>query len=203
MRSTLGHCHSQAEAASTQQQRCAWAGLPRRRQQARRLPPPCGAEPAAAAAAAAVGGLASNAVPASAAVASLPRSLRERDYGALDKSQFGLFVQFFRQASPYIEGHRGRTFVLAIPGEVRQGATRRGAGARLSCRGGVGSVAVLQRKVGYVFAASNLMQSAGHEQRCPDEQPCMSSVARCHDAGCWSRVPVVPGLATLSAPLLL
>lgn len=27
-------------------------------------------------------------------------------------------MQFFRQASPYIEGHRGRTFVLAIPGEV-------------------------------------------------------------------------------------
>ncbi|KAL4423548.1 hypothetical protein ABPG77_006571 [Micractinium sp. CCAP 211/92] len=49
---------------------------------------------------------------------SLPRVLRERDYGALEKSQFPLFVQFFRQASPYIEGHRGRTFVLAIPGEV-------------------------------------------------------------------------------------
>lgn len=48
----------------------------------------------------------------------VPRVLRERDYGALDKSQFSLFVQFFRQASPYIEGHRGRTFVLAIPGEV-------------------------------------------------------------------------------------
>lgn len=48
----------------------------------------------------------------------LPRVLRERDYGSLDKSQYGLFVQFFRQASPYIEGHRGRTFVLAIPGEV-------------------------------------------------------------------------------------
>jgi hypothetical protein len=44
--------------------------------------------------------------------------LRERDYGALDQSHFSLFVQFFRQASPYIEGHRGRTFVLAIPGEV-------------------------------------------------------------------------------------
>jgi amino-acid N-acetyltransferase len=46
--------------------------------------------------------------------------LRERDYGALEKSQYSLFVQFFRQASPYIEGHRGRTFVLAIPGEVRR-----------------------------------------------------------------------------------
>ena len=45
-------------------------------------------------------------------------STRERDYGSLDRSQYGLFVQFFRQASPYIEGHRGRTFVIAIPGEV-------------------------------------------------------------------------------------
>lgn len=53
-----------------------------------------------------------------AAAAALPRVLRERDYGALDKSQYNLFVQFFRQASPYIEGHRSRTFVLAIPGEV-------------------------------------------------------------------------------------
>lgn len=48
----------------------------------------------------------------------VPRSLRERDYGTLDKSQYSLFIKFFRQASPYIEGHRGRTFVLAIPGEV-------------------------------------------------------------------------------------
>lgn len=49
----------------------------------------------------------------------LPRVLRvERDYGALDKKDFAKFVQFFRQASPYIAGHRGRTFVLAIPGEV-------------------------------------------------------------------------------------
>lgn len=54
-----------------------------------------------------------------AAFSALPRVLRERDYGALDQSHFSLFVQFFRQASPYIEGHRGRTFVLAIPGEVR------------------------------------------------------------------------------------
>lgn len=38
--------------------------------------------------------------------------------GSLEKSQYGLFVKFFRQASPYIEGHRGRTFVIAIPGEV-------------------------------------------------------------------------------------
>ena len=36
----------------------------------------------------------------------------------MDKSQYGMFVQFFRHASPYIEGHRGRTFVLAIPGDI-------------------------------------------------------------------------------------
>lgn len=49
----------------------------------------------------------------------LPRVLRApRDYGALQSKDFNLFVQFFRQASPYIAGHRGRTFVLAIPGEV-------------------------------------------------------------------------------------
>ena len=44
--------------------------------------------------------------------------LQERDYGTLDKSQYDLFVQFFRHASPYIEGHRGRTFVIAVPGDV-------------------------------------------------------------------------------------
>ncbi|GAB4815046.1 hypothetical protein N2152v2_002092 [Parachlorella kessleri] len=49
---------------------------------------------------------------------SLPRVLRGRDYGALEAKDFSLFVQFFRQASPYIAGHRGRTFVLALPGEV-------------------------------------------------------------------------------------
>lgn len=48
------------------------------------------------------------------------RGLPGRDYGALDRTQYGLFVQFFRQASPYIEGHRGRTFVISIPGEVRE-----------------------------------------------------------------------------------
>lgn len=48
----------------------------------------------------------------------IPASFRERDYGTLQKSQYSLFVQFFRQASPYIEGHRGRTFVIAIPGEI-------------------------------------------------------------------------------------
>ena len=107
-------------------ERGSWVGAPRRSRQAgahRQRAAPCcaAAEPAAA-----VGGggqkAANNAVPVTpAAAAALPRVLRDRDYGALDKSQFSLFVQFFRQASPYIEGHRGRTFVLAIPGEVRCG----------------------------------------------------------------------------------
>lgn len=38
--------------------------------------------------------------------------------GALDEEDYGKFVQFFRQASPYIAGHRARTFVVVIPGEV-------------------------------------------------------------------------------------
>ncbi len=38
--------------------------------------------------------------------------------GALDRSEHGKFVHFFRMASPYIEGHRGRTFVIVLPGEV-------------------------------------------------------------------------------------
>jgi hypothetical protein len=38
--------------------------------------------------------------------------------GALDRAEQGKFVQFFRMASPYIEGHRGRTFVIVLPGEV-------------------------------------------------------------------------------------
>lgn len=57
-------------------------------------------------------------VPTTPPTAIVPRGLRELDYGTLDKSQYGLFVQFFRHASPYIEGHRGRIFVLAIPGDV-------------------------------------------------------------------------------------
>ncbi len=39
--------------------------------------------------------------------------------GALSRSDFNKFVQFFRQASPYIEGHRGRTFVIILSGTVR------------------------------------------------------------------------------------
>ena len=42
----------------------------------------------------------------------------DRTHGSLERSQYGLFVKFFRQASPYIEGHRGKCFVIAIPGEV-------------------------------------------------------------------------------------
>lgn len=43
------------------------------------------------------------------------RHLRsEREYGALDRSQYAQFVRFFRQASPYVEGHRGRTFVVSL-----------------------------------------------------------------------------------------
>ena len=42
----------------------------------------------------------------------------KRGPGTLRKKDFRKFVQFFRQASPYIEGHRDRTFVIIIPGEV-------------------------------------------------------------------------------------
>ncbi|DBA99769.1 TPA: hypothetical protein ACH3X3_012313 [Trebouxia sp. C0006] len=38
--------------------------------------------------------------------------------GSLRKKDFRKFVYFFRQASPYIEGHRDKTFVIVIPGEV-------------------------------------------------------------------------------------
>ena len=34
------------------------------------------------------------------------------------QSDHAKFVRFFRQASPYIEGHRGRTFVIVVPGYV-------------------------------------------------------------------------------------
>jgi len=36
----------------------------------------------------------------------------------LARADYGLFVKFFRGATPYIQGHRGRTFVIAIPGDV-------------------------------------------------------------------------------------
>ena len=42
--------------------------------------------------------------------------------GGLLRQDYGKFVQFFRQASPYIEGHRARLFVIVIPGEVSTAA---------------------------------------------------------------------------------
>lgn len=36
----------------------------------------------------------------------------------LSKNDYSKFVQFFRQAGPYIEGHRDKTFVIVIPGSV-------------------------------------------------------------------------------------
>lgn len=47
-----------------------------------------------------------------------PPNTTGRASGSLEREQYGLFVKFFRQASPYIEGHRGRSFVIAVPGEV-------------------------------------------------------------------------------------
>ena len=39
--------------------------------------------------------------------------------GALQPDEHDAFVRFFRMASPYVEGHRGRIFVLVLPGEVK------------------------------------------------------------------------------------
>lgn len=44
---------------------------------------------------------------------------QRKPLGSLRKKDFRKFVRFFRQASPYIEGHREKTFVIVIPGEVR------------------------------------------------------------------------------------
>ena len=44
----------------------------------------------------------------------------KRSSGRLRKKDYRKFVHFFRQASPYIEGHRDKTFVVVIPGEVSQ-----------------------------------------------------------------------------------
>ncbi|GIL81500.1 hypothetical protein Vretimale_1003 [Volvox reticuliferus] len=41
----------------------------------------------------------------------------------LSKQDFAKFVQFFRQASPYVEGHRGKTFVIVVPGNVSANRT--------------------------------------------------------------------------------
>ena len=37
---------------------------------------------------------------------------------AMSQADLGLFVRFLHTASPYVAGHRGRTFVISIPGEV-------------------------------------------------------------------------------------
>lgn len=47
----------------------------------------------------------------------------KRSSGRLRKKDYRKFVHFFRQASPYIEGHRDKTFVVVIPGEVSVGAS--------------------------------------------------------------------------------
>lgn len=41
--------------------------------------------------------------------------------GKLQPQDYLKFVQFFRHASPYIAGHRGRTFVIVVPGSVSEG----------------------------------------------------------------------------------
>jgi hypothetical protein len=54
----------------------------------------------------------------------------------LTRQDYGKFVQFFRQASPYIEGHRARLFVIVIPGEVGGWPQERGAiSLAAGCRG--------------------------------------------------------------------
>lgn len=37
----------------------------------------------------------------------------------LQRQDYPRFVNFFRQAGPYIEGHRDKIFVIVIPGQVR------------------------------------------------------------------------------------
>lgn len=49
-----------------------------------------------------------------------PSCKLDRNSGALERDEYGKFVQFFRQASPYIEGHRSRTFVIVLPGVLQQ-----------------------------------------------------------------------------------
>jgi amino-acid N-acetyltransferase len=39
--------------------------------------------------------------------------------GASERSQ-RRFVEFFRRASPYVENHRGGTFVIILPGIVME-----------------------------------------------------------------------------------
>jgi len=45
--------------------------------------------------------------------------------GKLQPKDYPKFVQYFRHASPYIAGHRGRTFVIVIPGNVSLMCRRR------------------------------------------------------------------------------
>jgi len=59
-------------------------------------------------------------VAAAAAAAASAASVAAAASGALPRADHAKFVQFFRNASPYISGHRGRTFVVVIPGEVVQ-----------------------------------------------------------------------------------
>jgi hypothetical protein len=59
------------------------------------------------------GGAMAAAAAAGAALTQVPPAMST---GALERDDYGKFVQFFRQASPYIEGHRARTFVVVIPG---------------------------------------------------------------------------------------
>jgi len=43
--------------------------------------------------------------------------------GATERSQ-RRFVEFFRRASPYVESHRGSTFVIILPGLVMENQAR-------------------------------------------------------------------------------
>jgi hypothetical protein len=53
------------------------------------------------------------------AASQAPSCKLDRNSGALERDEYGKFVQFFRHATPYIEGHRSRTFVIVIPGEQK------------------------------------------------------------------------------------
>ncbi len=74
--------------------------------------------------------------------------------GAIDPQDYGRFVHFFRAASAYIEGHRGRTFVVLAPGEVRRPRCVAGACTR---RGGRPTPARAAR--GQVTAQRHLLDS--------------------------------------------
>lgn len=51
-------------------------------------------------------------------VSPLVQPIAHAHSGTLPKSDFTKFVEFFRKASPYIQGHVNRTFVVVIPGLV-------------------------------------------------------------------------------------